>query len=117
MSRKRFIERDPHVCSRMRGGILGDDETAEILSMNPVRARLVSRAEEWSWSSVRAPLAGEGRTKRLLPAPSQCTVELDQGEGFALLRGYQVQLRRVEVGVVREDLEVCRRSTLVAEAG
>jgi len=29
------------------------------VSLNPVRARLVSRAEEWSWSSVRAHLAGE----------------------------------------------------------
>jgi putative transposase len=29
------------------------------VSLNPVRARLVSRAEDWSWSSVRAHLAGE----------------------------------------------------------
>jgi putative transposase len=29
------------------------------VSLNPVRARLVSRAEEWAWSSVRAHLAGE----------------------------------------------------------
>ena len=29
------------------------------VSLNPVRARLVSRAEEWPWSSVRAHLAGE----------------------------------------------------------
>ncbi len=29
------------------------------VSLNPVRAGLVSRAEEWSWSSVRAHLAGE----------------------------------------------------------
>jgi putative transposase len=29
------------------------------VSLNPVRARLVSHAEEWSWSSVRAHLAGE----------------------------------------------------------
>ena len=29
------------------------------VSLNPVRARLVSRAEEWSWSSVQAHLAGE----------------------------------------------------------
>src|ERR1700689_5312112 len=37
----------------------------------------------------------------LLPATAQSAVELDQGEGFALLRGYQVQLRREEVRVVR----------------
>ena len=29
------------------------------VSLNPVRARLVSRAQEWTWSSVRAHLAGE----------------------------------------------------------
>jgi REP-associated tyrosine transposase len=29
------------------------------VSLNPVRARLVERAEEWPWSSVRAHLAGE----------------------------------------------------------
>ena len=29
------------------------------VSLNPVRAQLVSRAEEWTWSSVRAHLAGE----------------------------------------------------------
>ena len=28
------------------------------VSLNPVRARLVRRAEEWAWSSVRAHLAG-----------------------------------------------------------
>ena len=28
------------------------------VSLNPVRARLVARAEEWKWSSVRAHLAG-----------------------------------------------------------
>ena len=30
------------------------------VSLNPVRARLVARAEEWPWSSVRAHLAGQG---------------------------------------------------------
>jgi putative transposase len=29
------------------------------VSLDPVRARLVFRAEEWAWSSVRAHLAGE----------------------------------------------------------
>lgn len=29
------------------------------VSLNPVRARLVRRAEDWPWSSVRAHLAGE----------------------------------------------------------
>ena len=29
------------------------------VSLNPVRARLVARAEDWRWSSVRAHLAGK----------------------------------------------------------
>jgi putative transposase len=50
------------------------------VSLNPVRARLVSRAEEWEWSSVRAHLAGVDnelvavrpildRVARMLPTP------------------------------------------------
>ena len=31
---------------------------ARYVAMNPVRARLVGRAEDWPWSSVRAHLAG-----------------------------------------------------------
>jgi putative transposase len=29
------------------------------VAVNPVRARLVQRAEDWRWSSTRAHLAGE----------------------------------------------------------
>jgi putative transposase len=36
-----------------------DRSTPFHASLNPVRARLVSRAEEWEWSSVRAHPAGE----------------------------------------------------------
>ncbi|MBI3675613.1 MAG: transposase [Proteobacteria bacterium] len=32
---------------------------ARYVSLNPVRARLVARAEDWPWSSVRAHLAGK----------------------------------------------------------
>jgi putative transposase len=32
---------------------------ARYVALNPVRARLVERADEWPWSSVRAHLAGE----------------------------------------------------------
>jgi len=32
------------------------------VALNPVRARLVERAEDWAWSSVRAHLAGEDDT-------------------------------------------------------
>ncbi|HJQ15840.1 MAG TPA: transposase, partial [Allosphingosinicella sp.] len=39
---------EPHLAHAMR-----------YVSLNPVRARLVSRPEEWRWSSVRAHLAGK----------------------------------------------------------
>jgi hypothetical protein len=32
---------------------------ARYVALNPVRARLVARAEDWPWSSVRAHLAGK----------------------------------------------------------
>ena len=32
---------------------------ARYVALNPVRARLVERAEDWPWSSTRAHLAGE----------------------------------------------------------
>ena len=39
------------------------------VSLNPVRARLVARAEDWPWSSVRAHLAGrDDRVVRVAPA-------------------------------------------------
>jgi len=31
---------------------------ARYVALNPVRARLVARAQDWAWSSVRAHLAG-----------------------------------------------------------
>lgn len=47
------------------------------VSLNPVRARLVKRAEDWPWSSVRAHLAGkDGRLTKVLPV-------LDRVERFA----------------------------------
>jgi len=39
---------EPHLCAAFRYGAL-----------NPVRARLVARAEEWLWSSAQAHLAGQ----------------------------------------------------------
>jgi putative transposase len=36
--------------------------TARYVSLNPVRAQLVSKAEDWKWSSVRAHLAGADDT-------------------------------------------------------
>ena len=39
---------------------------ARYVALNPVRARLVARAEDWPWSSVRAHL--EGRNDALVHA-------------------------------------------------
>jgi putative transposase len=49
---------EPHLAHAMR-----------YVSLNPVRARLVSRAEDWQWSSVRAHLAGaDDELVRVVPA-------------------------------------------------
>jgi len=47
--------------SRFASVVLDDTHlirAVRYVSLNPVRARLVSRPEEWSWSSVRAHLSG-----------------------------------------------------------
>ena len=47
--------------ARFASVAMGEDHLAAALryvSLNPVRARLVERAEDWPWSSVRAHLAG-----------------------------------------------------------
>ena len=42
------------------------------VSLNPVRARLVTRAQDWPWSSVRAHLKGEDDgLVRVRPAPDR----------------------------------------------
>jgi putative transposase len=48
--------------SRFASVVLDDTHlirAVRYVSLNPVRARLVSRPEEWKWSSVRAHLSGE----------------------------------------------------------
>jgi len=54
----------PVICFRAGFASVAMDEShlraaVSYVSLNPVRARLVSGAEEWAWSSVRAHLAGE----------------------------------------------------------
>jgi len=47
--------------SRFASVVLDDDHlirAVRYVSLNPVRARLVARPEDWKWSSVRAHLAG-----------------------------------------------------------
>ena len=58
----------PHACTRLKmcqsrfGSVIVDEDhltaAARTVALNPVRARLVERAEDWPWSSVRAHLEG-----------------------------------------------------------
>jgi putative transposase len=52
-----------HLWQGRFGAVVMDEEhlahAVRYVSLNPVRARLVERAEDWAWSSVRAHLAGE----------------------------------------------------------
>jgi putative transposase len=52
-----------HLWQGRFGAVVMDDEhlahAVRYVSLNPVRARMVERAEDYSWSSVRAHLAGE----------------------------------------------------------
>lgn len=51
-----------HLFQSRFGSVVLDDEylmaAARYVALNPVRARLVDRAEDWPWSSARAHLAG-----------------------------------------------------------
>src|SRR5947207_402678 len=53
-----------HLFQARFASVVMDEEhliaAARYVSLNPVRARLVQRAEDWPWSSVRAHLAGRG---------------------------------------------------------
>ncbi|WP_294535739.1 transposase [uncultured Rhodoblastus sp.] len=52
-----------HLFQSRFGSVVMDEAhliaAARYVALNPVRARLVARAEDWRWSSVRAHLAGE----------------------------------------------------------
>jgi putative transposase len=52
-----------HLFQSRYGSVAMDEEhlmaAARYVALNPVRARLAARAEDWRWSSVRAHLAGE----------------------------------------------------------
>ena len=52
-----------HLFQSRYGSVAMDEEhlmaAARYVALNPVRARLVARAEDWRWSSVRAHLSGE----------------------------------------------------------
>jgi len=51
-----------HVFQSRYGSVVMDEDhllaAARYVALNPVRARLASRAQDWRWSSVRAHLVG-----------------------------------------------------------
>ena len=65
---------------------------ARYVSLNPVRARLVARARDWPWSSVRAHLSGADdelvEVRPILDREPRFAAVLEEGgdEGFAALR-------------------------------
>ena len=82
------------------------------VALNPVRARLVARAEEWPWSSVRAHLAGEDDglvTVRPLLERVACFAELICGDAddvtFAEIRGAELTGRPLATAAFVADLE------------
>jgi REP element-mobilizing transposase RayT len=60
---KRFPHRTGHLFQGRFGAVVMDEPhllaAARYIALNPVVAGLVSRAEDWPWSSTRAQLAGE----------------------------------------------------------
>ncbi len=81
------------------------------VSLNPVRARLVARPEDWSWSSVRAHLAGADDTlvsvRPVLERQPRFSSILTEGdeEGFADLRRSEGSGRPVGTADFVADLE------------
>ncbi len=57
-----------HLFQSRFGSVVIDEEhlaaAARYVALNPVRAKLVARAEDWRWSSARAHLRGPGRSPR-----------------------------------------------------
>jgi putative transposase len=81
------------------------------VSLNPVRARLAARAEDWTWSSVRAHLAGlDDALVSVRPIldrePRFATlIAADGDEGFAALRRSEGSGRPVGTADFVADLE------------
>ena len=81
------------------------------VGLNPVRARLVARAEDWPWSSARAHLAGaDDDLVRVAPVLERCAdvaALLADGreEGFSALRRSEGSGRPVGTADFVADLE------------
>jgi putative transposase len=85
---------------------------ARYVPMNPVRARLVPKAEDWLWSSARAHLAGQDdglvRTRPLLDRIGDFAAFLDEAEAPAActaLRAAETTGRPLGAEAFVQDLE------------
>ena len=66
-----------HLLQARFGSVAMDEEhlvaAARYVSLNPVRAQLVERADDWRWSSVRAHLSGrDGGLVSVAPLIERC---------------------------------------------
>ena len=70
------------------------------VALNPVRARLVERAEEWPWSSAKAHLAGkDDHVVKVAPALERIgDFAAFLGEGFDDVLGYAALRKAESVG-------------------
>ncbi|HEY4354503.1 MAG TPA: transposase [Acidobacteriaceae bacterium] len=80
------------------------------VSLNPVRARLAARAEDWRWSSVRAHLAGvEDRLVKVKPVLERLSpfadILIDDGNDYRELRQAKSTGRPVGTEKFVEGLE------------
>jgi putative transposase len=99
------------------------------ISLNPVRAGLVTRAEDWPWSSVRAHVSGKDDELVLVePALSRCPdfrsliEEPGSERAFAMLRrsektGRPLGAVRLREGDSQLFRDTCRRAGSNAAAG
>jgi putative transposase len=83
------------------------------ISLNPVRAKLASRAEDWPWSSVRAHLAGQDddlvdvapALARYPDFAAMLATPADDVEAFAPLRASETTGRPLGAPAFLDDLE------------
>jgi putative transposase len=97
---------------------------AHHISLDPVRARLVKRAEDWRWSSVRAHhLAGEGdELVRVAPAlerygafDSFLGTATDYGDAWRVLRQSETSGRPLWAAARIAEVETMTGRTLAPQ--
>ena len=119
-----------HLWQGRFGSVVMDEDqllnAARYVSLNPVRARLVSKAENWRWSSVRAHLSGaDDAVVKVAPVLSRVEdfaayldQDFDETQAFAALRRAETTGRPLGNRAFVERLERdARRSLAPARRG